>query len=140
MPTLKIENEIKKNVIEVETWIHPERQLGVDIETGWRFVEYTINVSEEEAAEIDPENKHGFIITDYDIEDMSSSDSFSFSFNEVWRLSGNQSLTEEEQDSIIGELESLWEEEGWGGLEAAGWDHHDTETFIYGPLIIEEVK
>jgi len=140
MKTLKIENEIKKNVIEVETWTNLEKQVGVEIETGWRFATYTINVDDEEVSEIDPENNVGFIVSDYEIEEMECSESFSFSFNEVFNLNGQEPLTEEEQDAIISELESLYEEDGFGSLETAGWGHHDTETFIYGPLVIEEVK
>ena len=139
MKTLKIENEIKKNVIEVETWTNLEKQVAVDIETGWRFAKYTINVEDNDVP-IDQENKHGFIVSDYEIEDMESSDSFSFSFNEVWKMNGEEPLTEEEQGDIIAELEALWEDGGWSALEEAGWDHYDTETFIYGPLIIEEVE
>ena len=139
MSLVKVTNEIKKSVIEVETWTNLDKQVAVDIETGWRFSTYTLDLQEQDEP-IDPENKHGFIVTDYQIEDMDSSDSFSFSFNEVWRMNGDEPLTEDEQGDIIAELETLWEDGGWSALEEAGWDHYDTETFIYGPLIVEEVE
>ena len=136
---LKVENEEKKNVIEIETWSHPERNIGVDIETGYRFATYIIDIDEEDEP-LEAENPVGTIITDYNIEEMEASDSFSFSFTEVFKTDGTEPLTEEEQDAIISELESLFDEGGFSAMEDAGWGHHNTETFIYGPLIIEEAE
>jgi hypothetical protein len=83
-------------------------------------------------------NENGFCVQEFDIEDMESSDSFSFDVTEAW--SPNQKLTEDQETSIMYEVLELWEEDGWAGLENAGWDHHDTETWIYGPLEVEEVS
>lgn len=139
MSLLKVTNEVKKNVIEIETWIHEDKEIGVDIETGYRFGTYVIDIEEEDEP-IEAENLVGTIITDYNIEEVETTDSFSFSFAEVFKTNASQPLTEEQQDSIISELESLFDEGGFSAMEEAGWSHHNTETYIYGPLIIEEVQ
>jgi hypothetical protein len=139
MPMITVENEIKKNVIEVETWYHSEKDIYIQAETGWRFSKYTLEVDEDfDIDQIDKENEHGFCVSEYHVEDMESSDSFSFDFN--YAVSQSKELTEEQEESILEEVLNLWEEDGWWGLENAGWEHEDTEVWIYGPLIIEEVK
>lgn len=138
MKQIRVTNEIKKNVIEIETWYNEEKNLYVNFETGWRFATYTLNIEDDVDFEaVYAANESGFCVQGFDLEDMDSSDSFSFDIESVW--SPSEELTEGREESIIQEVLELWEEDGWGGLETAGWDHHDTETWIYGPLLIEEV-
>jgi len=136
MPTMTITNDIKKNVIEVETWYHSEKDVYVKAETGWRFASYTIEIDED--FKIDVDNKDGFCVTDYPYEDMDATDSFSFDFSSAYSL--EKELTDEEEEVILEDILNIFDEDGWYGLESAGWSHEDTETWIYGPLVIEEVN
>jgi len=139
MKQIRVTNELKKNVIETETWYNEEKNVYVNFETGWRFATYTLNIEDDVAfEEVYGTNENGFCVQEFEIEDMESSDSFSFDVDDAW--SPGKGLTEEQQTSIIDEVLELWEEDGWSGLESAGWDHHDTETWIYGPLEVEEVN
>jgi len=139
MKQVKVSNEIKKNVIETETWYHKDKDLYVTFETGWRFATYTLSIDEDVAfEEVYGTNESGFCVQEFDIEDMESSDSFSFDVVDAWSL--GKELTEEQETSIMYDVLEVWEEDGWSGLETAGWDHADTETWIYGPLLVEEVN
>lgn len=139
MKQVKVTNEIKKSVVETETWHHKENNQYVTFETVWRFATYTLNLEDDvELEAIYATNESGFCVHDFDVEDMDATDGISFDITSAW--SPGEQLTEDQQTSIMDGVLELWEEDGWGGLETAGWDHIDTEAWMYGPLEVQEVS
>lgn len=135
MKQYRIKTLEKKNVNQSEIWTHEERELSVVIVQLYRWGEFVVQCEEDE--HFDLENKQGLWVTDYDIQDQNMDDGISLYFTNLY--SNTKELTEEEKESIIEELEQIYEEGAYIALEEAGWSFDDVETFVMGPLEVEDI-
>jgi len=129
MKQLIVENAVKKSTEETEIFINEDGDR-LYIHTLWRGGEYTINVDEEF---VYPDEDQAFVVTDYEIEDMNNWDGCSVDF-EIVSLTKSEAYKETLKECV----EKIYEEEGYMGLEEAGWNHEDTEVVIYNGVEIRE--
>lgn len=115
MKTYIVENTTKKSIEEIETWKKDDEY--VTITTLWRGGSYTI-----ETDEILESTEDTFVVSDYEIADLSVYDGCSMDF----------------EGNLADEVEHLYEDGGYMEIETAGWDHVDTETIIYNGVEIRE--
>lgn len=125
MATWKISNYHKKNAVEVQHWSKDGKHFTYS--EGFRWGAFTCE--SDAKPEVDLKNEHGWEPYSEDVEwdfDMFDDGCWGeFDFIGEW--------SDEEKE----EIEELWEEEGYSGLEDAGWLNDDTEYCIYGPLLLE---
>lgn len=126
--TCKISTLDKKSIGCTETFekIIDGETYRVDLEQWWRWGYVIVD---ENADEIDVSNPDGLIVTDLSINDQSFDDGVSLYFY------FSQNMT----DELKKEVEELWDDEGYWGLEEAGWEMIDTETVFHGPLEVENL-
>jgi hypothetical protein len=125
MATWKISNYHKKNCVEKQFWRKDDKSFTR--EEGFRWGSFFCE--SDERPDVDLKNPDGFEPywgeIDWELIEM---------FDGCWgELEFDEDWTEEEKE----EIERLWEEEGYSGLEEAGWSNDDTETVLYGPLLLE---
>lgn len=128
MKTLIVENVVKKSTQETEIFTNEEGDK-LHITTLWRGGEYTINVDEDF---VYPDEDEEFVVTDYEIEDMNNWDGISVDFEII--SSNNDAYKETLRECV----EKTYEDQGYMGLEEAGWNHDDTEVVIYNGVEIRE--
>lgn len=127
MATWKISNYHKKNAVEVQHWQKDGKHFTYS--EGFRWGSFTCE--SDTKPEVDLKNEHGWepyaedVEWDFDLFDDGCWGEFDFIGE--W--------TDEEKE----EIEELWEEEGYSGLEEAGWLNDDTEYFLHGPLQLENI-
>ena len=129
MKTLIVENSTKKSTEEMGIFVNDDGDR-LYIHTLWRGGEYTINVDEDFEY---PGPEDAFIISDYEIEDMNNWDGVSIDFDVV-SMTKNEAYKETLKECV----EKIYEDEGYSGLEEAGWIHEDTEIVIYNGVDIRE--
>lgn len=127
MATWKISNYHKKNAVERQFWV--KDGVTVTKDEGFRWGHWTCE--SDEKPDIDLKNPHGFEVLsgDYDWEMDSMDDGCWVEWNFP------EDMDEDEQERI----QELWDENWFEGLEDDGWVNDDTEHWIYGPLILENV-
>ncbi len=122
MTVWSLSNAEKKNVEERIIWTKD----GVTIcRTEWfRWGSWTAESTEKPV--IDLENPGGYDVYnsghDWELVSMDDGDMAEWEFPD--------DMDDEEQDRI----ETLFEEDGFSGLEDDGWENTDTEVFIHGKL------
>lgn len=125
--SFRISTEDKKSVVVTETF---DKTIdGVtytfDIETTWRWGSAV--VSGEDLEESDFHQEGGFELTGWEIDDQNYDDGVALWFN----------YSDNFTDEMKEEVERLWEEDGYSGLEENEWYMCDVETWFYGPINVE---
>ena len=124
MSKYKINSVVKKNTTEVETFAKGDKSFS--IETLWRHCEYIVESEEPIEA-----TEGTFEVTEYQIEDSNLDDGIATYFNPL------SNMTEEECEGIE---EFFWSSDGgYFGLENDGWEHLDTEVFIFNGVEVEKL-
>lgn len=123
MATWKISNYHKKNCVEVQIWNKDGKTFTYS--EGFRWG--TFYKEDDDRPDVDLKNEDGFepYFDDWELEMMDDGCWGEFDFPD--------SFTDEER----AEIERIWEEEGYSGLEEAGWCNDDTEVYLNGPLLLE---
>lgn len=91
----------------------------------WGYVILSGVENQEDLTQHDP-----LEVTGYDIEDQDFDDGVAA----YWHFSDN--VTDEMKE----EVQTLWDEEGYSGLEENDWSHVDVETYFHGPLEVELIS
>jgi hypothetical protein len=127
MARWQITNYHKKNAVERQFWHQDGREFIKEEGYRWGIWE----CESEERPDIDLDNPDGYelTVTDYDWEMQEMTDGcwVDWTFKE--------GFDEEEQEQI----QSLWDEEYFEGLENAGWYNEETEQWIFGPLTLRNL-
>lgn len=126
----KVSTEDKKSIVVTETFSKEIDGVwySVDIETTWRWGSAV--VSGDDLQESDIHQEGGFEITGWEVDDQQFDDGVACWFN----------YSENFTDEMKEEFESLWNEEGYSGVEEDGWWMDEVETWFYGPLSVELVE
>jgi hypothetical protein len=134
MTIWKVATTHKKMCEEREEWFHQERDWTIKRINGYRWGTFTVETNDGEPPEdIDPENPDGINMYDYFSDnadngaELDSMDDGCY-MDWVW----DEKMSEEDQ----AEVEQLWEEDSYSGLEGAGWYNSETEAWLFGPLEI----
>lgn len=125
----------KKSIEEVMYWEKDGKLIF--FRQGWRGGSVTLTTADDNPPEIDLEGNEELSV--YDLFDDHivevELDSFWDGCWSEWDWA-ESCLTEEEQE----EIERVWYEDSYEGLEEMGWDQTDTETFFYGELSLERIN
>lgn len=121
-----LKNEQKKSVFTTEYWSHREREESFVIEEMFRWGETFLMLNDEERDEILSliEDEEEIEVVGFQIEDQNLMDGCSMYFNS-------------DSDLLVEEVETLWDNEGYMGLDEAGWDCDDSITIYSGPCTLE---
>lgn len=124
----------KKMCEEREQWWHKEQEWSIVRVNGYRWGTFTVETNNDEPPEdIDPDNPDGINMYDYfsdNAENGAELDSMDDGCYMDWTW--DEKMTEEDR----AEVERLWEEDSYNGLETAGWYNSETEAWLFGPLEI----
>lgn len=119
-----LSNAQKKNIEEKSIWTK-DGQTICRIEW-YRWGTWT--TESDERPDVDTDNPDGYDVygtdTDWELVDMVDGVAVEWEFPE-----------DMDEDARTG-IEELYDEDGYSGLEEAGWENVDTEVTIYGPLDI----
>ena len=137
MANWKISNYYKKSCYEIQTYVKDDK--SVHNEVGWRFGTWSVTTTDDKIPEIYWENYGD--TPDYSnlhIGSFAGSNVDEVELNETWDSCWEDydydGLTEEE----IEEIERIIEEEGiWALTDDHGWDYGDCESYLSGPVRIE---
>jgi len=123
----KVSTEHKKSIIHTEIFWKTIGDVKYEarIEQTWRWG-YAI-ISDVEKDSIDLENPDGLLVSDYIIEDQDLDDGVALWFY----------YSDNVTDEMKEEFESVWEEDGYSGVEEKDWSMWDTELVFIGPLEVE---
>lgn len=128
MATWKLSNYHKKNAVEIQYWERGGKSFTYS--EGFRLGTFTCE--SDERPTIDLRNSDGY--------EPEADDEYDWELEELWdgcwgefEFQGNWSDEEKE------EIEQIWFEDSYSGLEEAGWYHDQTEIVIYGPLYLENI-
>ena len=127
MAEWKLSNYHKKNAVEVQIWTRDGKTF--EIEEGFRWGSFC--TTSDTKPEVDLGNPDGWepYADDVEWEFYEYSDGC---WGEI-RFVNEDDWTDEQKQ----EIEDLYAEEGYSGLEEAGWSNNDTEYTLYGPLLLE---
>lgn len=160
MKNFLIEPTYKKSVIETDIWKNANGDI-LELETGWRWGEFMIDVPETEAEITQMLEGRGYdsledfledrnsetleqallpntaddcidLTEDYDA-DLLYTDDGCWMFFKV----RSQTLTESECIELQDKLEEIFEEDFYSGLEDAGWETVDTLYYIDCPVTVD---
>ena len=127
MARWQITNRHKKSAVERQFWHQDGREFIK--EEGYRWG--TWECESDERPDIDLDNPDGYelTVTDYDWEmvDMIDGSWVDWTFKD--------GFDEEEQEQI----QALWDEEYFEGLENQGWFVDETEQWIFGPITLRNL-
>ena len=127
MARWQITNYHKKNAVERQFWHQDGREFIKEEGYRWGIWE----CESDERPDIDLDNPDGYelTVTDYDWEMQEMTDGcwVDWTFKE--------GFDEEEQEQI----QALWDEEYFEGLEEAGWYNEETEHWIFGPITLKNL-
>lgn len=123
MANWKLSNYHKKNAVDIQHWSKDGKRFVYS--EGFRWG--TFYCESDERPDVDLKNADGFepLCNDWELDMLDDGCWGEFDFSE--------DMTEEERE----EIERIWEEDGYSGLEEAGWINTDTETVLIGPLLLE---
>jgi hypothetical protein len=127
MARWQITNLHKKSAVERQFWNQDGREFTK--EEGFRWG--TWECESDERPDIDLDNPDGYelMVTDYDWEMIEMNDG-------CWvEWTFDISFDDEEQEQI----QALWDEEYFEGLENAGWYNEETEQWIFGPITLKNL-
>ena len=129
-----VEHAIKKSVTEVETY---EKEYDtLQITTLWRGGEFVVTPQteeEEDLLEQFQDGVEGESLCMNDFEEMEMSGTFD---------GCSEDFSGDVPENFDEELEKAWDDDDLSRheyLEENGWDHTDTEYFIYGQIEVSEV-
>lgn len=129
-----VEHAIKKSVTEVETY---EKEYDtLQITTLWRGGEFVVTPQTEEEVDLLEQFQDGVegeTLCMNDFEEMEMSGTFD---------GCSEDFSGDVPENFDEELEKAWDEDDLSRheyLEENGWDHTDTEYFIYGQIEVSEV-
>lgn len=129
-----VEHAIKKSVTEVETY---EKEYDtLQITTLWRGGEFVVTPQTEEEVDLLEQFRDGVegeTLCMNDFEEMEMSGTFD---------GCSEDFSGDVPENFDEELEKAWDEDDLSRheyLEENGWDHTDTEYFIYGQIEVSEV-
>jgi hypothetical protein len=121
--SIRVEPQEKKSIVQIDIYENQDRTFKRETTyiLGYATIDADLN-------DIDPQNKIGLKISDYEIEDHDYQD-WSSCF---WDF--DESFSESEQE----EIKQTWEDEWEQGLNDLGWALLDQDVFFYGPLNLTE--
>ena len=129
-----VEHAIKKSVTEVETY---EKEYDtLQITTLWRGGEFVVTPQTEEEVDLLEQFQDGVegeTLCMNDFEEMEMSGTFD---------GCSEDFSGDVPENFDEELDKAWDEDDLSRheyLEENGWDHTDTEYFIYGQIEVSEV-
>ena len=127
MARWQISNRHKKSAVERQFWHREDREFIKEEGYRWGIWE----CESDERPDIDLDNPDGYELraTDYDWEMQEMTDGCWVD----WTF--DVSVDEEEQEQI----QALWDEELFDGLEGAGWFIYETEQWIFGPITLKNL-
>ena len=134
MAIYTVSTKEKKNVEEREQWINQEKGWNIVRINGYRWGTFTVETLDDEPPEdIDPANPEGINMYDY-FSDNAENGAELESMDDGWYMDWvwDDAMSEEER----AEIEALWEEDSYSGLESNGWYNSETEAWLFGPLEI----
>jgi hypothetical protein len=134
MAIWKISTTQKKMTEEREIWFHEVRGWTITRINGYRWGTFIVETNNDEPPEdIDPDNPDGINMYDYfsdNAENGAELDSMDDGCYMDWNWDENMS----EEDIV--EVERIWEEDSYSGMEENGWYNSETEGWLFGPLEI----
>jgi hypothetical protein len=134
MAIWKVSTTQKKMTEERETWFHEVKDWTIVRINGYRWGTFTVETNNDEPPEdIDPENPDGINMYDYfsdNAENGAELDSMDDGCYMDWTWDENMS------EDDIAEVERIWEEDSYSGMEENGWYNSETEGWLFGPLEI----
>jgi len=134
MKTYSIEPASKKSIEIIETWYNEELDRHVQVTDIWRWGRWYITADEKTIDELRGASEGTtLVLSDYDVE-------FDYVDDGVGRWIDFSGEEDEETEALQEEFEQILDDEGWMGIEDAGWEYEDSETYIHGELILEEVE
>lgn len=129
-----VEHAIKKSVTEVETY---EKEYDtLQITTLWRGGEFVVTPQTDEEVDLLEQFQDGVegeTLCMNDFEEMEMSGTFD---------GCSEDFSGDVPENFDEELEKAWDDDDLSRheyLEENGWDHTDTEYFIYGQIEVSEV-
>ena len=129
-----VEHAIKKSVTEVETY---EKEYDtLQITTLWRGGEFVVTPQTDEEVDLLEQFQDGVegeTLCMNDFEEMEMSGTFD---------GCSEDFSGDVPENFDEELDKAWDEDDLSRheyLEENGWDHTDTEYFIYGQIEVSEV-
>lgn len=129
MKTYSIEPATKKSIETIEVWYNTDLEVSVQITDVWRWGRWYITCDEETIEELrNTPDGVTTVLDDYDVE-------LDFLDDGV----GRWIESEEENEAVREEFERILDEDGYWGIEEAGWEFTEGETYVHGELLIEEV-
>lgn len=137
MKTYSIEPASKKSIEVVEIWHHEE--LGVDIRITdlWRWGRWYLTCDEQTIDELrNVPDGTTTVIDDYDVE-LDFLDDGTGRWVDITK---SPYETEEENEALQEHFERILDDDGYWGIEEAGWDCVASETYVHGEMVIEEVE
>jgi hypothetical protein len=134
MAIWKISTTQKKMTEEREIWFHEVKGWTITRINGYRWGTFIVETNNDEPPEdIDPDNPDGINMYDYfsdNAENGAELDSMNDGCYMDWDWDENMS----EED--IEEVERIWEQDSYSGMEENGWYNSETEAWLFGPLEI----
>jgi hypothetical protein len=134
MAIWKISTTQKKMTEEREIWFHEVKGWTITRINGYRWGTFIVETNNDEPPEdIDPDNPDGINMYDYfsdNAENGAELDSMNDGCYMDWDWDENMS----EEDIV--EVERIWEEDSYSGMEENGWYNSETEGWLFGPLEI----
>ena len=120
----------KKSIEEVMLWEKDGKTIVYRL--GWRSGSVTIATVDETPPKIDLEGNDKievFSLYDDNILEIELDCFWDICWHD-WEMDG---LSDQEKEEII----AAWELYSYEGVEALGWEQTETETYFYGPLVLE---
>jgi hypothetical protein len=136
MKTYSIEPATKKSIEIVETWCN-EDGVCVQVTDIWRWGKWFITCDEQLIDELrDTPDGTTTVLSDYDVE-------MDYVDDGVGRwvdVASDEDSDDDADEAIKEEFERILDDDGYWGIEEAGWEFTDSETYIHGEMIIKEVE
>ena len=139
MATWNISNYYKKSCHEVQEYIRDGDKKYLYQTTGWRFGTWTVTTTDDKIPELywddygshpDYSSLHLGSCGGSNVEDIELCETWDSCWEE---MEYDESLTEDERD----EIDRIIEEDGIWALADNGWDYGDCESYITGPVRVE---
>lgn len=132
--TYSVEPAMKKCITEREEWYNEELDLYMYVEVLWRWGRWYVTLDEGETIPNAGEKQY------ISVGQLGDDVEFDFTDDDCGRWFEPDMEPGEEYDALVEKIEEAWEEDFYMGIEDLGWEHVDTDYYIYGELNIEEVE